>query len=252
MPSDASASQAPRPPRHVAIIMDGNGRWAKARHLPRVMGHRAGVAAVRATVRAAPELGIEYLTLYGFSSENWKRPRTEVNDLMGLLRMYIREDLEELHRNGVEVKVIGAKTHLEGDIVQLIEEAQVRTRGNTKLKLIIAFNYGGQDEIVEAARRIAKDAVGGKLKPEELDREQFASYLATAGIPDPELVIRTSGERRLSNFLIWQAAYSEFVFTDTLWPDFTKAHLVAAIQEFQGRDRRFGGLSTTMAAGGNT
>jgi undecaprenyl diphosphate synthase len=252
MPSDASASQAPRPPRHVAIIMDGNGRWAKARHLPRVMGHRAGVAAVRATVRAAPELGIEYLTLYGFSSENWKRPRTEVNDLMGLLRMYIREDLEELHRNGVEVKVIGAKTHLEGDIVQLIEEAQVRTRGNTKLKLIIAFNYGGQDEIVEAARRIAKDAVDGKLKPEELDREQFASYLATAGIPDPELVIRTSGERRLSNFLIWQAAYSEFVFTDTLWPDFTKAHLVAAIQEFQGRDRRFGGLSTTMAAGGNT
>jgi undecaprenyl diphosphate synthase len=150
------------------------------------------------------------------------------------------------------VKVIGAKTHLEGDIVQLIEEAQVRTRGNTKLKLIIAFNYGGQDEIVEAARRIAKDAVDGKLKPEELDREQFASYLATAGIPDPELVIRTSGERRLSNFLIWQAAYSEFVFTDTLWPDFTKAHLVAAIQEFQGRDRRFGGLSTTMAAGGNT
>jgi len=229
--------------------MDGNGRWAKARHLPRVMGHRAGVAAVRATVRAAPDLGIEYLTLYGFSSENWKRPRTEVNDLMGLLRMYIRDDLEELHRSGVEVRVIGAKTHLEGDIIQLIEEAQARTRGNTKLKLTIAFNYGGQDEIVEAARRIAEEAVSGKLAPQDVDREVFASRLATAGTPDPELVIRTSGERRLSNFLIWQAAYSEFVFIDTLWPDFTKADLVAAIEEFQGRERRFGGL-TTLAAGG--
>jgi undecaprenyl diphosphate synthase len=252
MPSDASAPpQSARPPRHVAIIMDGNGRWAKARHLPRVMGHRAGVAAVRATVRAASDLGVEYLTLYGFSSENWKRPRTEVNDLMGLLRMYIRDDLEELHRNGVEVRVIGAKTHLEGDIIQLIADAQARTRGNTKLKLIIAFNYGGQDEIVEAARRVAEDAVAGKLKPEDVDRDVFASHLATAGIPDPELVIRTSGERRLSNFLIWQAAYSEFVFIDALWPDFTKAHLAAAIEEFQGRDRRFGGLATA-AAGGRT
>jgi undecaprenyl diphosphate synthase len=238
-------------PRHVAIIMDGNGRWAKARMLPRVMGHRAGVAAVRTTVRAAADLGLEYLTLYGFSSENWKRPKTEVNDLMGLLRMYIRDDLEELHRNGVQVRVIGAKTHLEGDIIQLIEEAQARTRDNTKLKLVIAFNYGGQDEIVEAARRIAEDAAAGKLAPQDLTREIFASYLATAGIPDPDLVIRTSGERRLSNFLIWQTAYSEFVFTDTLWPDFTKAHLVAAIDEFKGRDRRFGGL-TTATAGGRT
>ena len=250
MPSDLPAAQVQAPPRHVAIIMDGNGRWAKARHLPRVMGHRAGVAAVRGIVRAAPELGIEYLTLYGFSSENWKRPRTEVNDLMGLLRMYIRDDLDELHSNGVEVRVIGAKTHLEGDIIDLIEHAQSRTKGNPKLKLIIAFNYGGQDEIVEAARRIAEDVSAGKLAPDTVNRDVFASYLATAGVPDPELVIRTSGERRLSNFLIWQTAYSEFVFTDTLWPDFTKTHLAAAIREFQGRDRRFGGVSA--AAGGRS
>jgi undecaprenyl diphosphate synthase len=250
MPPNAASSQDQAPPRHVAIIMDGNGRWAKARLLPRVMGHRAGVAAVRATVRAASELGIEVLTLYGFSSENWKRPRTEVNDLMGLLRLYIHDDLEELHASGVEIRIIGAKTHLEGDIIKLIEHAQDRTRGNTKLKLIIAFNYGGQDEIVEAARRIAEDVAAGKTTPEAVNRELFTSYLATAGIPDPDLVIRTSGERRLSNFLIWQTAYSEFVFIDTLWPDFTKAHLAAAVAEFQGRDRRFGGL--TLAAGGRT
>jgi undecaprenyl diphosphate synthase len=250
MPSDASAPSDLKVPRHVAIIMDGNGRWAKARLLPRVMGHRAGVAAVRTIVRAAQDLGIEYLTLYGFSSENWKRPATEVNDLMGLLRMYIKDDLEELHKQGVEVRVIGAKSRLEGDIIDLIEHAQTRTRGNPKLKFIVAFNYGGQDEIVEAARRIAVDTAAGKLKPEDVTRDVFASYLATADIPDPELVIRTSGERRLSNFLIWQSAYSEFVFTDTLWPDFNKAHLVAAIREFQGRDRRFGGLS--VASGGRT
>jgi undecaprenyl diphosphate synthase len=250
MPASAATPVNHAPPRHVAIIMDGNGRWAKARFLPRVMGHRAGVAAVRATVRAASDLGIEYLTLYGFSSENWKRPRTEVNDLMGLLRMYIHDDLEELHASGVEIRIIGAKTHLEGDIVDLIEHAQNRTRGNTKLKLIIAFNYGGQDEIVVAARRIAEEVAAGKIAPSAVDRELFTSHLATAGIPDPDLVIRTSGERRLSNFLIWQTAYSEFVFTDTLWPDFGKAQLVAAIDEFQGRDRRFGGLS--VAAGGRT
>ena len=248
MPPSANAELEHAPPRHVAIIMDGNGRWAKARHLPRAMGHRAGVAAVRKTVRAAADLGIEYLTLYGFSSENWKRPRTEVNDLMGLLRMYIREDLDELDRNNVQIRVIGAKTRLEGDIIELIDEAQARTRNNTKLKLVIAFNYGGQDEIIEAARRIAEDVAAGKRAPGDIDRDVFASYLATSGIPDPELIIRTSGEQRLSNFLIWQTAYSEFVFTDTLWPDFTKEHLVAAIREFQGRDRRLGGL--TAAAGG--
>jgi undecaprenyl diphosphate synthase len=249
MPSAPGELDRP-PPRHVAIIMDGNGRWASARHMPRIMGHRAGVAAVRNVVRAAGDIGLEYLTLYSFSSENWKRPRTEINDLMGLLRFYLRDDLEELHRNGVQIRVIGAKSQLEGDIVDLIEQAQKRTQDNTKLKLIVAFNYGGQDEIVEAARRIAEDAAAGKIAPADVTRDLFASYLATAGIPDPEIVIRTSGEQRLSNFLIWQSAYSEFVFTDTLWPDFGRAELIAAIREFQGRDRRFGGL--TPAAGGRT
>lgn len=218
--------------------------------MPRIMGHRAGVAAVRNVVRAAPELGIEILTLYSFSSENWKRPRTEVNDLMGLLRLYLRDDLEELHRNGVEIRIIGAKTQLEGDIIDLIEHTQNRTRGNSKLKLVVAFNYGGQDEIVEAAKRIAEDVAAGKIVPADVTRDLFASYLATAGIPDPDLVIRTSGEQRLSNFLIWQAAYSEFVFTETLWPDFGKAELVAAIRDYQNRERRFGGLAA--ATGGRS
>ncbi len=247
----SSPAEQERPsPRHVAIIMDGNGRWASARHLPRVMGHRAGVAAVRNIVRAAPEIGLEYLTLYSFSSENWKRPKAEISDLMGLLRFYLRDDLEELHRNGVQIRVIGAKQQLDGDIVDLIEHAHQRTRENTKLKLIVAFNYGGQDEIIEAARRIAEDVAAGKITPTSVTREVFTSYLATAGIPDPDLVIRTSGEQRLSNFLIWQTAYSEFVFTNALWPDFGKADLVAAIREYQARDRRFGGL--TAAAGGQT
>ena len=251
MPSNAPSHQEQAPPRHVAIIMDGNGRWAKARHLPRVMGHRAGVAAVRATVRAAADLGIEYLTLYGFSSENWKRPRTEVNDLMGLLRLYIHDDLEELHASGVEIRVIGAKTHLEGDIIEPHRACAERARAATP-------NSNSSSPSTMAARtkssrpRAAspKTSPAGKIAPQAVDRELFTSYLATAGIPDPDLVIRTSGERRLSNFLIWQTAYSEFVFTDTLWPDFTKAHLAAAISEFQGRDRRFGGLS--LAAGGRT
>jgi undecaprenyl diphosphate synthase len=242
-------AEQPRPsPRHVAIIMDGNGRWAASRHLPRVMGHRAGVAAVRNIVRAAPELGLEYLTLYSFSSENWKRPKAEVNDLMGLLRLYLRDDLDELHRNGVRIRVIGAKHQLDGDIIGLIDEAQTRTAANTKLKLTIAFNYGGQDEIVEAARRIAEDVAAGKIVPAAVTRDTFTSYLATAGIPDPDLVIRTSGEQRLSNFLIWQSAYSEFMFTNTLWPDFGKAELTAAINDYQGRDRRFGGLTAETGA----
>lgn len=230
--------------------MDGNGRWAASRHLPRVMGHRAGVAAVRTIVRAAPELGLEFLTLYSFSSENWKRPKAEINDLMGLLRLYLRDDLDELHSNGVQIRVIGAKQQLDGDIIGLIEEAQNRTRDNAKLKLIIAFNYGGQDEIVEAARRIAEDVAAGKIASAAVTRDVFTSYLATAGVPDPDLVIRTSGEQRLSNFLIWQTAYSEFVFTNALWPDFGKAELTAAIRDYQARDRRFGGL--TAVAGGRS
>ena len=245
MPVPAAVPDSSAPPRHVAIIMDGNGRWASARHLPRLMGHRAGVAAVRATVRAAIEVGIQYLTLYGFSSENWKRPRTEIADLMGLLRNYIREDLEQLHRNHVEIRIIGTREHLEPDIVELIDQAQGRTRGNSGLKLTIAFNYGGQDEIVDAAKRIAADAASGKLEPESIDKEIFAAYLATSGLPDPDLLIRTSGEQRLSKFLIWQSAYTEFVFIDAHWPDFTKTHLVAAIDEFNRRERRFGGTAAT-------
>lgn len=228
-------------PNHIAIIMDGNGRWAKARHLPRVMGHRAGVAAVRTTVRAAAKLGIRHLTLFGFSSENWKRPQTEINDLMGLLRLYIQSDLNELHQNGVEIRIIGAKTRLEGDILDLIEEAQAKTRGNSSLKLTIAFNYGGQDEILDAVRAVAQEVADGKLKPQDITRDVFTAHLATNGIPDPDLVIRTSGEQRLSNFLIWQTAYSEFVFMDTLWPDFTESQLTEAIRQYQLRDRRFGG-----------
>lgn len=230
-----------RPPRHVAIIMDGNGRWAAKRHLPRAAGHRQGVEAVRVIVRAAGELGIEYLTLYGFSSENWKRPVEEVNDLMGLLRLYIRRDLAELHQNGVCIRIIGDRHHLEPDIVALIEEAEALTANNTRLQLLIAFNYGGQNEIASAVRRIAHEVKEGRLDPEAITLETVARFLDTAGVPDPDLIIRTSGEKRLSNFLIWQSAYSELVFSDALWPDFTPDRLQEAIAEYQRRDRRFGG-----------
>jgi undecaprenyl diphosphate synthase len=188
------------------------------------------------------------LTLFGFSSENWKRPASEISDLMGLLRNYIREDLDELHRHGVEIRVIGARTHLDPDIVELIDLAQSRTRGNRGLKLTIAFNYGGQDEIVDAVRRIAEDVARGALSPETIDKDLFAGYLETSGLPDPDLLIRTSGEKRLSNFLVWQSAYTEFVFLDVNWPDFTKAHLLNAIGEFNRRERRFGGATAQRGA----
>lgn len=240
--TQAASDQTGNPlPNHIAIIMDGNGRWASARLLPRVMGHRAGVAAVRATVRAAGRLGISHLTLFGFSSENWKRPVTEVSDLMGLLRMYIRSDLHELHANAVQIRIIGSRTGLEPDILDLIDGVHRKTAANAGLKLTIAFNYGGQDEIVDAVRRIAEEVKEGRLQPTSITRELFASHLATAGIPDPDLVIRTSGEKRLSNFLLWQCAYSEFVFLDTLWPDFGELQLTDAIRQYQARDRRFGG-----------
>lgn len=232
-----------KPPRHVAIIMDGNGRWAAKRHLPRAAGHRQGVEAVRVIVRAAGELGIEYLTLYGFSSENWKRPPEEVNDLMGLLRLFIRRDLAELHRNGVKVSVIGDRHHLDADIVTLIEEAEALTCANDRLKLVIAFNYGGQNEIAAAARRMAREAVAGRLDPETITPEMVSGFLDTAGVPDPDLIIRTSGEKRLSNFLIWQSAYSELVFADALWPDFSPDCLKEAVVEYQRRQRRFGALA---------
>jgi undecaprenyl diphosphate synthase len=242
--ANAAAAARSDAPRHVAIIMDGNGRWAQARGLPRVMGHRAGVQAVRACVRALGDLRIPFATLYSFSSENWKRPASEVSDLMGLLKAYINEDLEELHRNGVRVRIIGSRAGLEPDIVALIDRAEARTADNPNMTLFIAFNYGGQAEIVEAARRLAMDAAAGRIDPQDISIASFARYLETDGAPDPDLVIRTSGEKRLSNFLLWQSAYAELVFVDKYWPDFGKADLIAAIGEYVQRTRRFGGLQS--------
>jgi undecaprenyl diphosphate synthase len=228
-------------PRHVAIIMDGNRRWAKARMLPRILGHHAGLKAVRAVVSAAHEIRLPFLTLYSFSSENWQRDAHEVSDLMGLLRRYVREDLADLHRRNVRLRFIGARDRVAPDILRLLDEAREMTRANTGLNLTIAFNYSGQDEIVAAAQALAAEAVSGRLDPAGITREALAERLQTREIPDPDLVIRTSGEKRLSNFLIWQSAYSEFVFTDLLWPEFGKAALLAALDEYARRERRFGG-----------
>lgn len=238
--SGAQDSSPPAPPAHVAIIMDGNGRWAKARGLPRIAGHRRGAEAVRRTVVAATELGISYLTLFGFSSENWKRPSGEIDDLMSLLRVYLRGEIAALHQNGVRVRIIGDRTRLAPDIVTLIVNAEALTRDNTRLTLIVALSYGGRHDIVQAAQRLAAAAVAGSVKPEAIDENLFANYLFTAGIPDPDLLIRTSGEQRVSNFLLWQTAYTELVFVDTLWPDFGASDLAKALHEFHGRDRRYG------------
>jgi undecaprenyl diphosphate synthase len=234
--------------RHIAIIMDGNGRWAAERGLPRVEGHRQGVESVRRTVEAAMELGITHLTLFSFSSENWSRPRQEINDLFGLLRRFIRRDLAELHKNGVKIRVIGARSGLEGDILRMLDDAVELTKDNTALNLTIAFNYGARDEIARAAQKIAEDAKKGLIDPSDVTPERFASYLDTAGLPDPDLLIRTSGELRLSNFLLWQLAYAEFVFVDVYWPDFSKEVFEAAIAEYQRRNRRFGGTSARSTA----
>jgi len=228
------------PPVHVAIIMDGNGRWAKSRGLPRTAGHRRGVEAVRETVRAATDFGIAYLTLYGFSSENWNRPPTEVNDLMGLLRFYLRGEIAELHKQGVRVRSIGDRARLAPDIVRLIEEAEERTRGNRRLNLTIALSYGGRGELLGAFRQIAADAAAGRLKPEDIDEAAVQRRLHTVDLPDPDLVIRTSGEKRISNFLLWQSAYAEMVFDDCLWPDFGRENLRRAVEEYQRRERRYG------------
>ena len=228
------------PPAHVAIIMDGNGRWAKARGLPRIQGHRRGAEAVRRTLTAAAELGISYLTLFGFSSENWKRPSDEVDDLMALLRVYLRGEIAELHRQGVRVRIIGDRTRLAPDIVTLIVNAEQLTAENSRLNLIVALSYGGRHDIVQAARRLAAEAAAGRLAPDRIDEAQFAARLYTADIPDPDLLIRTSGEQRISNFLLWQTAYTELVFVDTLWPDFGAGDLEKAVREFHGRDRRYG------------
>jgi undecaprenyl diphosphate synthase len=229
-------------PLHVAIIMDGNGRWAAARGLPRAEGHRRGVEALRRVVRAANELGILYLTIFSFSSENWSRPASEIGDLFGLLRRFIRNDLATLHRDGVKVRVIGERHGLEPDICALLNEAEELTKNNSRLNLVVAFNYGSRQEIAQAAQRLAREVADGKRDPATIDADALGRYL-TPDIPDPDLIIRTSGEQRLSNFLMWQAAYSELVFVPIHWPDFDKAALESAIAEYARRERRFGGLA---------
>ena len=244
-----AAHRAPSPPaaggaavpRHVAIIMDGNGRWAAARHLPRVMGHRKGVEAVRRVIEAAPDLGIEVLTLYAFSSENWRRPADEVSDLMGLLRHYLRTEIAELHANGVRLRFIGDTAALSNDVVAMLDQARTLTAANTRMTLVLALNYGSHDELTRVARALAADAAAGRLDPATIDAAAIEARLDTAGLLPPDLIVRTSGEQRLSNFLMWQAAYAELVFTDELWPDFTGASLAAAVTAFGARDRRYGG-----------
>ncbi|WP_280137788.1 isoprenyl transferase [Aureimonas sp. AU12] len=237
-----------RHPQHVAIIMDGNGRWAKARGLPRTMGHRRGVEAVREAVRTARHLGIRYLTLFAFSSENWRRPADEVGELLRLLKIFIRRDLADLHREGVKVKVIGAREGLPPDIRSLLEEAEQLTRANEQNVLVIAFNYGARDEMARAMRRIAEKLVTGEATIDAVTPEYVDEHLDTAGIPDPDLIIRTSGELRLSNFLLWQAAYSEFAFLPCLWPDFDRKAFEDAVRDYAMRDRRFGGISREIAS----
>jgi undecaprenyl diphosphate synthase len=232
----------------VALIMDGNGRWAKQRGLPRAMGHRQGVEAVRRTVRAAIELGISYLTIYSFSSENWSRPASEIDDLMGLIKRFIRRDLADLHKHGVCIRVIGDRASLEPEMRQLIDEAQALTAGNTAINLVVAFNYGSRAEIAAAARRLAERVGRGEMQARDIDERSLGQELDTRGIPDPDLLIRTSGELRLSNFLLWQAAYTEFVFLDAYWPDFGRELLEQAIAEYRSRDRRFGGIKQAAAA----
>ncbi len=227
-------------PAHVAIIMDGNGRWASRRALPKVAGHRAGVEAVRRTIRCAMEAGVGWLTLYAFSSENWRRPAGEVSDLTGLLRHFLRNEVAELDQAGVRLRVIGDRARFDRDIQVELEAAERRTAGNAKLTLVVALSYGGRAEIVAAARAVVEAALAGRLDPAALTEDGFAGLLSTAGIPDPDLIIRTSGEQRLSNFLLWQSAYAELVFLDVLWPDFAAAHFDEALAEFNRRERRFG------------
>lgn len=254
LPLDASTVRAElddktRPvPTHVAIIMDGNGRWARARGLPRTEGHRRGVEAVRKAVRYAVRQGIGYLTLFSFSSENWSRPPAEVAELITLLRLFIRSDLAELNKNNVRVRIIGTRDDLNEDIALLLQDAENRTAGNTGLTLVVAFNYGSRDEIIRATRRIAEAVQSGTMSIDEIDETAISSRLDTDGVPDPDLIVRTSGEQRLSNFLLWQAAYAEFVFLPIYWPEFDDAAFDAAIAEYNGRDRRFGGIEARAKA----
>ena len=242
-----TTGQISKVPRHVAIIMDGNGRWALRRGLGRVRGHRQGVETVRQIARAARDMGIGYLTLFSFSTENWSRPKAEVGELFALLKLFVRRDLAELHQNNCRVRIIGNREALPEDIPPLLIEAERLTANNDGQTLVIAFNYGSRAEIALAARRIAEKAVRGEIDPEDITPELLEGHLQTAGIPDPDLVIRTSGEHRISNFLLWQSAYSEFVFEDKLWPDFTPEDFASAIQAFAARDRRYGGLNETAS-----
>jgi len=229
-------------PRHVAIIMDGNGRWAAARGLPRAEGHRRGVEALRRTIRAAGEIGIKIVTIFSFSAENWSRPATEIVELMGLLRRFVRNDLAELHKSNVRVRIIGERTGLDPDIGRLLIEAEELTKNNDGLILVVAFNYGARQEIVRAVQRISEEIANGRMTTAGIDMDSITRFLDAPDIPDPDLIIRTSGEQRLSNFLLWQSAYSELVFVPTYWPDFDRATLEFSIREYQQRERRFGGL----------
>jgi undecaprenyl diphosphate synthase len=243
----AATPSSHRSPRHVAIIMDGNGRWARARGLPRSAGHKKGVDALREAVRAAADFGIEYLTIYAFSAENWSRPRTEVSFLMELLHRFIRQDVAELHKANVKITVIGEREGLEPALVNLLDEAENLTRENTELKLVVAFNYGSRQEITRAAKAIARKVADGKINPDDITPAVLSNHLDTGGMPDPDLLIRTGGEQRLSNYLLWQCAYAEFVFVDEHWPDFSRETFARALAEYAARDRRFGGVKAQTA-----
>lgn len=249
--ADKDKTGAPAAPLHVAIVMDGNGRWAKRRGLPRHLGHPKGVEAIRRVVEAAPDYGVRWLTLYAFSTENWRRPAGEVAEVMRLLKLYVNSDLDKLVREGVKVRILGRREGLPPDIAEIVARAEAKTAHNDRFFLQVAFNYGGRADLVDAARALAADVKAGRLSPEEIDDQALERRLSTGGLPAPDLVIRTSGEQRLSNFLLWESAYSEFVFLDVLWPDFTPTHLGEAIAEFHKRERRYGGAvaDDVLAAG---
>ncbi len=238
-------------PLHVAIIMDGNGRWAKRRGLPRTLGHREGVQALKRTVESAPDCGVETLTVFGFSTENWSRPMAEVSELMGLLKAYVESDLDRLAREKVRVRVLGRRTGLKPDILEIIERAERRTENNDRFLLQVAFNYGGRADIADAARKFAEEVEQGRARAADLDEARFEGFLSTAGASTPDLIVRTSGERRISNFLLWECAYAELVFQDVLWPDYGPDHLKAAVAEYRTRERRYGGVTAddVLAAG---
>lgn len=235
-----TTSEGDTVPVHVAIIMDGNGRWANSRGKPRSFGHKAGAESVRRALESAAEYGVKYLTLFSFSSENWRRPASEIADLMGLLRLYLKKEINNLYEKGARLRVIGDRSRLTEDIVLAIEDAEHRTRANTRITLVLALSYGGRDELVMAAKNLGRKVASGEIDPESIDENTFESALYTHGIPDPDLLIRTSGEKRISNFLLWQLAYAEFVFIDKHWPDFEAEDLASAIKEYGRRERRFG------------